>query len=514
MFLSILLSFALSTADTLHYDLLVGSYTREGNPGIEVFDANLANGKTSPKYTRAMNNASFLAMSADTKYLYTVAEQNGGAAVAAFALNSKGEYDLLNTSLVVGKGPCHVVYRESTQTVYAANYGSGTLSVFKTEKGKLLPIAQHIIYKGSSINPERQQAPHAHQVVISPDQLYLYVNDLGTDRIHRHRIFADGLVEETPQDIVIKAGNGPRHMTFNKQGSHAYLVNELSGTVDVFRVDNGNFQLQQSIVSDTSSATSKASADIHLSPNGKWLISSNRITVDQLTVFSVQPDGSLKKVGHQPVAKIPRNFNFDPTGKFVFVASQQEHRVQVFAFNDADGSLKDLKQDLQVKMPVCLLFVQPQVEADAEENIRKNNITLIPPTAPIANYVKFVQVGKTAYLSGHGPDKPGGGQVAGKVGKELTLEEGQAAARLAGISLLSTLKGQIGDLNQVKRIVKIVGLVNCESGFAQQPQVMNGCSNLMVEVFGERGRHVRTSVGTNALPNNMAVEIEMVVELK
>ncbi|MEY4335455.1 MAG: hypothetical protein RLZZ45_374, partial [Bacteroidota bacterium] len=208
------------------------------------------------------------------------------------------------------------------------------------------------------------------------------------------------------------------------------------------------------------------------------------------------------------------NFNFDPTGKFVFVASQQEHRVQVFAFNDADGSLKDLKQDLQVKMPVCLLFVQPQVEVDAEENIRKNNITLIPPTAPIANYVKFVQVGKTAYLSGHGPDKPGGGQVAGKVGKELTLEEGQAAARLAGISLLSTLKGQIGDLNQVKRIVKIVGLVNCESGFAQQPQVMNGCSNLMVEVFGERGRHVRTSVGTNALPNNMAVEIEMVVELK
>ncbi|MEY2647711.1 MAG: hypothetical protein RL282_424, partial [Bacteroidota bacterium] len=102
----------------------------------------------------------------------------------------------------------------------------------------------------------------------------------------------------------------------------------------------------------------------------------------------------------------------------------------------------------------------------------------------------------------------------GKVGKELTLEEGQAAARLAGISLLSTLKGQIGDLNQVKRIIKIVGLVNCESGFAQQPQVMNGCSNLMVEVFGERGRHVRTSVGTNALPNNMAVEIEMVVELK
>ena len=96
----------------------------------------------------------------------------------------------------------------------------------------------------------------------------------------------------------------------------------------------------------------------------------------------------------------------------------------------------------------------------------------------------------------------------------MTVEQGQAAARLTGISLISTLKGYIGDLNRVKRIVKVVGLVNCTPEFAQQPQVMNGCSNLMVEVFGDRGRHARTSVGVNALPNNIAVEIEMIVELK
>jgi enamine deaminase RidA (YjgF/YER057c/UK114 family) len=123
-------------------------------------------------------------------------------------------------------------------------------------------------------------------------------------------------------------------------------------------------------------------------------------------------------------------------------------------------------------------------------------------------------VGNTVYLSGHGPDKPEGGQVFGKLGKDLTVEQGQAAARLTGISLISTLKGYIGDLNRVKRIVKVVGLVNCTPEFAQQPQVMNGCSNLMVEVFGDRGRHARTSVGVNALPNNIAVEIEMIVELK
>lgn len=165
-------------------------------------------------------------------------------------------------------------------------------------------------------------------------------------------------------------------------------------------------------------------------------------------------------------------------------------------------------------MPVCLVFVKPQPETDAEASIRSNNITLIPPTAPIANYVKYVQVGNTVYLSGHGPDKPEGGQVFGKLGKDLTIEQGQAAARLTGISLISTLRGYIGDLNRVKRIVKVVGLVNCTPDFAQQPQVMNGCSNLLVEVFGDRGRHARTSVGVNALPNNIAVEIEMIVELK
>jgi enamine deaminase RidA (YjgF/YER057c/UK114 family) len=147
-------------------------------------------------------------------------------------------------------------------------------------------------------------------------------------------------------------------------------------------------------------------------------------------------------------------------------------------------------------------------------DIKIRNIKLIPPTQPIANYVKYVQVGNLVFLSGHGPEKPEGGQVLGKLGKDLTLEEGQAAARLTGISLLSTLKGYLGDLNKVKRIVKVLGLVNSTAEFTQQPFVMNGFSNLMVEVFGNRGKHARSAVGTNALPNNFAVEIEMIVELK
>lgn len=502
-------------ADTTRYELLVGSYTKEGNPGIEIFDANLQTGQTAPRYSLKNANASYLAVSADGKYLFSVAEEGGGkSAVSSYQLNEKGAYQFINSSATIGNGPCFVAYREATKTLYAANYGSGSLSVFKTENGRLSPIAQHIEYKGSSIDKSRQQAPHAHNVVISPDQHYLYVVDLGSDKIHQHKIYADGLVDEKDNPISITPGNGPRHLTFNASGTHAYLINEMGGIVDVFRVDNNQFTLLQSIAADTAKATPHGSADIHISPSGKWLLTSNRITSNQVTVFGIQADGTLKKGNHYTVAQKPRNFSFDPSGKFVFVASQDEKRVQVFSFDDSNGTMTDTQQDINVSMPVCLIFVKRGVETDAEGQIQKNNIKLIPPTAPIANYVKYVQSGKMIYLSGHGPDKPEGGQVFGKLGKDLTLEEGQAAARLTGISLLSTLKGAIGDLNKVKRIVKLVALVNSESTFTQQPMVVNGCSNLMVEVFGDRGRHARTSVGVNALPNNIAVEIEMIVELK
>ena len=151
---------------------------------------------------------------------------------------------------------------------------------------------------------------------------------------------------------------------------------------------------------------------------------------------------------------------------------------------------------------------------DPEKRLQELNIQLITPSAPVANYVKAVRVGNLIYLSGHGPDKPGGGLVIGKVGSDLTLEEAVAAARLAGISLLSTLKAEIGNLNKVKLIVKVLGMVNAVPTFEKQPQVINGCSDLMVEVFGENGKHARSSVGVASLPSNIPVEIEMIVELK
>ena len=118
------------------------------------------------------------------------------------------------------------------------------------------------------------------------------------------------------------------------------------------------------------------------------------------------------------------------------------------------------------------------------------------------------------YIAGHGPARPDGSFVTGKVGRDLTEKEGYQASRLTGIAILSTLKSAIGDLNRVSRIVKVLGLVNCDENFGNQPEVINGFSDLMVEVFGDRGKHARSAVGMDSLPRKIAVEVEMIVELK
>lgn len=146
--------------------------------------------------------------------------------------------------------------------------------------------------------------------------------------------------------------------------------------------------------------------------------------------------------------------------------------------------------------------------SDPEKKLSEMGLQLPPVAKPIANYVKSVRVGNLVFLSGHGSSG------VGKVGKELTIQQGYDEAKATGLSLLASLKAEIGDLNKVKRIVKVLGMVNCIEGFGDQPKVINGFSDLMVAVFGDRGKHARSAVGMYALPNNMPVEIEMIVEVE
>jgi enamine deaminase RidA (YjgF/YER057c/UK114 family) len=156
-------------------------------------------------------------------------------------------------------------------------------------------------------------------------------------------------------------------------------------------------------------------------------------------------------------------------------------------------------------------FMQAQT---IEQRLKEKGITLPQASPPVAAYVNAVRVGNLLFLSGKGPMKSDGTNITGKVGKELTVEQGQEAARLTAIQHLAVLKAELGNLDKVKRIVKVLGMVNCESDFKDHPKVINGFSEFMVEVFGEKGKHARSAVGMCSLPANIAVEIEMIVEVE
>ena len=149
-----------------------------------------------------------------------------------------------------------------------------------------------------------------------------------------------------------------------------------------------------------------------------------------------------------------------------------------------------------------------------ENRLKEMGIELPPAATPVANYVPAVRSGNLVFLSGHGPRDEQGNMITGKVGADLTVEQGYQAARRIAIGLLGSLKSVIGELDKVKRIVKLLGLVNCTPEFGDQPKVVNGASDFFVEVFGDKGKHARSAIGTNALPGNISVEIEMIVEIE
>ena len=151
----------------------------------------------------------------------------------------------------------------------------------------------------------------------------------------------------------------------------------------------------------------------------------------------------------------------------------------------------------------------------AEARLKERNIALPPRNKPVANYVTAVRVGNLLFLSGHGPRQDQPIRLKGKLGKDLTVQQGYEAAREVGLCLLATTRGELGSLDRVKRVVKVLGMVNQAEGFTEQPQVINGFSDLMVEVFGETiGKHARSAVGMGGLPSDIPVEIEMILEVE
>jgi 6-phosphogluconolactonase len=225
----------------------------------------------------------------------------------------------------------------------------------------LQPAKKTIEHTGSSVVEDRQDRPHVHATVFSPDNKYLFVTDLGTDKVNIYSFNAKkGELKEAEVPFEItEPGAGPRHFTFHPNGRFAYLIEELTGSISVYSYQNGRLSLLQNISALPNEYTGPiGSADIHVAPDGKFLYASNRGESNSIAAFSINNEGKLLNTGHYNVmGKKPRNFNLDPTGNYLLVANQDSDEIVVFKRNVNDGTLHDTGQRIKVPRPVCIKWI-------------------------------------------------------------------------------------------------------------------------------------------------------------
>ena len=349
--------------------MLIGTYTSGTSAGIYVYKFDEETGEAAYVSETKAVNPSYLTVSNDESFVYSVSESGRDAALAyAFSFDKKtGKLNLLNSQPTNGAAPCYINTDRSGRFAVTANYSGGNISVFPlATNGSLQPPEKVFGFEGTGPDANRQDMPHLHCAVFSPDGHYLYAADLGTDRLHK---FATSektpfLSTGNPEAYLLEPSSGPRHLTFHPNGKYAYLINELSGKVTVFLYSEGHLEPVQYIASDLSEGIGgKGSADIHVSPDGKFLYVSNRANTNNIAIFRIQEvDGRLSLVGHQPTGRHPRNFIITPNGKYLLAACQNSNLIQVFEIDRETGLLREdkLRQITDINRPVCLKFTMTE----------------------------------------------------------------------------------------------------------------------------------------------------------
>ena len=352
-----------------HIFAIVGTYTSGGGSrGIYVYDFDQNNGVLKElSHTDSAYNPSYLALTNDEKYLYAVNENTDTTTkgmVSAFSFNKEnGAIGFLNSVPSNGDAPCFVSVDKSGKNVVAANYNGGNFSVYKTgESGKLLPAAQIVAHAGTSANKKIQTQSHVHSAFFSPDEKYLFICDLGNDTLYQYPFFAD---TAKPLDLnnvkkyAVPAGYGPRHLAFSPNGKYIYLLTELEAKIIAYQYSNDSLIYLQTVVStDVADTTNgdKGSAAIRVSPNGKFLYASNRGNANDIAIFGVNADGTLKNVAHIPTDKHPRDFNISPNGKFLIVTARDDNSIKIYAIDQQTGVLAYTGNAVNIPKPVSVIF--------------------------------------------------------------------------------------------------------------------------------------------------------------
>jgi 6-phosphogluconolactonase len=346
--------------------LVIGTYTNTGSHGIYTANFDSLTGRIVLVDSVSANNPSYLCIAPNGRNVYAVSETAADkpGSVLSFDYNSStGKLKLLNVQSSGGDHPCFISIDAMSKYVAVANYSGGTLALLPIEKmGTLKAPIQVIQRRGSGPNTQRQEKSHVHQAIFSPKQNHVVVADLGTDEIVGYKF--DGrkpvpLDTLKPKKIKVSPGAGPRHMAFHPTRPVFYVMEEMSGKVSVHIFNKKRIAWIQVIEADTIS-TQPGSADIHVSPDGRFLYASNRAQANSITIFSIsQNTGKLTRIGHQPVMGItPRNFVIHPSGKWLLVANQNSNNIVVFKRDAATGMLSPSGEELKLPSPVCLAFGQ------------------------------------------------------------------------------------------------------------------------------------------------------------
>lgn len=359
-----ILALATMQAQENKFNLIIGTYTKScESKGIYVyeFDSNKGDFKLKSN-TENILNPSYLTVSNDSKFVYSVSENDKKSSVSAFGFNSKsGKLDFINYQNPNGLNPCYIINDE--KNVITANYSSGSISVLgKNNDGSIGEVKQVVQHVGKSINTKRQEAPHAHMVYFSPDKKYVLANDLGTDKVYLYQYNPNSATEvlQLKSSIAVKPGSGPRHLTFSKDGKFVYLLQELDGTVTSFSYADGSLKkvIETTVVAPNFNGDIGA-ADIHVSPDGKFLYATNRGTANDISAFKILKNGKLEFVQRtSTLGKGPRNFNIDPTGNFLLVGHQYTNTIVIFKRDKKTGILTDTGKKMELCSPVCLVFTK------------------------------------------------------------------------------------------------------------------------------------------------------------
>ncbi|MBX3253136.1 MAG: lactonase family protein [Chitinophagaceae bacterium] len=347
--------------------LVTGTYTGGRSEGIYVYTFNTNTGAYKEVSHVKSSNPSFIAVSPDEKYVYAVNENSdndNGGEVSAFSFDKKnGTLTFLNKQLSGGDHPCYVEVDKTGKWVIAGNYSSGTLSVLPVQPdGSVGEAVTTIRHTGSGVNKDRQEKPHVHCTILSADNRWLFVPDLGIDKVMIYAFdAATGGLTPAPQPFAkVADGVGPRHLTFHPNNKYAYLMEEMGGAVTVFDHIGGRLHAVQHIKSvQDSDKEFIGSADIHVSEDGRFLYASNRGGFNTIAIFSIdQQNGKLTLTGHQPSGgQIPRNFTVSPGGNFLLAANQDSDNIAIFKINKKTGALTDTGKRMEVGKPVCLKWI-------------------------------------------------------------------------------------------------------------------------------------------------------------